>query len=106
MIAFFVGMGAIAWALDAHPYVALGVIGLLVLIVGFFLIGTWRFADKHPDQAAMGDSVWLKFREFQMGTKSQPILVPLPAQSDPVAPSFFKVDQPNLSHQDDLDGDG
>lgn len=85
-ITFCGAAGGIAWALSHDPYFALGAIAITGAVVAFFLHGTWKFADKHPDQAALGGAWWYKFREIQMAAKGQPELPPSPSISDPTKP--------------------
>ena len=73
VIAFFVAVGGICWALSNSALIALGVVAILAVVLAVFLVGTWTFADKHPDQAALGGSWWLKYREMQMAAEAKTI---------------------------------
>ena len=87
----------IAWALAQSPSYALAIMGTLALIVLAFLIGTWLFANRNPDQAAMGGSEWRRFRESQLAAKNQPQLPPAPSITDPLQappPSVPLLDAP------------
>jgi hypothetical protein len=88
VIAFCTAAGGISWALSHDPYLALGVVAVAALVVVYFLKGTWTFADKHPDQAAIGGSWWFKFREAQFAArKGVPELPLAPSVSDPSRPT-------------------
>lgn len=87
VVIVFCGMaGAIALALSHAPFFALVAIAMLVGVVVFFLWGTWRFADRHPDQTALGGAYWYRLREMQLGQKGQPGLPPSPQITDPDRP--------------------
>jgi hypothetical protein len=64
-IAFFVCAAGIGAAFRSEPPMALGAIGLLIIPYLVYIVGTWRFADKHPDRAMLGDSEWLRHQELQ-----------------------------------------
>lgn len=85
-IAFFAVVGGVSWALSASPGYALGIAAISAAVAVYFLTGTWRFADKHPDQAALGGASWLKLREFQFAAKGAPQLPSSPPISDPAQP--------------------
>jgi amino acid transporter len=85
-IAFCVAAAGISWALSRDPYLALAVVGVMAFVGLVYFVGTWIFADKHPDQAALGGSWWLKFRELQIEAKGQPDLQVLPPSTDPLQP--------------------
>src|SRR5712691_5321175 len=82
-IAFCAAVGGISWALSKDPYLALAIVTVMAVVGIVFLFGTWRFADKHPDQAALGGSSWLKFRQMQLEAKGQPEMTALPSTTDP-----------------------
>src|SRR5215471_2381515 len=69
ILAICTASGIVAWALSEHPNVAFRIVALLSGLVVLFLVGTWWFAHRHPDQAAMGGSEWRRFRELQMGAR-------------------------------------
>lgn len=79
-------VGGIAWALSHEPFLAIAAMALICTVVIVFLFGTWKFADKHPDQAALGGAYWYKFREMQIGQKGQLSLPDAPQTSDPDRP--------------------
>lgn len=85
-IAFCAAIGGISWALSKDPYLALAVVVIVAIVGVIYLLGTWRFADKHPDQAALGGTSWLRLRELQIEAKDQPQLVPQPPSTDPRQP--------------------
>jgi hypothetical protein len=85
-LALCAAAGVVAWGLNRTPSFAVAVMGILAVALVIFLLGTWRFADRHPDQAALGGSSWLKFRQLQMEAKGAPDLVPLPSTTDPKKP--------------------
>jgi len=84
MLGIFAAAVGIAWALSSVPLYALGVIGILALLVIVFLLGSWRFADLNPDQAAMGGSEWRRFREAQLAAKHHKDVPALPPTTDPL----------------------
>jgi hypothetical protein len=71
VVAAGVSITGIAWALSAAPSYGAVVIAMFLLVVVIFLLGTWRFADKHPDQAALGGTSWLKLRQLQLRIESK-----------------------------------
>jgi hypothetical protein len=99
-LALCAAAGVIAWGLNGAPAFALALIGILAVILVIFLLGTWRFADRHPDQAALGGSSWLKFRQLQMEAKDTPEIPPLPPTTDPKKP-LPPTDPKLLSPPDD-----
>ncbi|MGB7077062.1 MAG: hypothetical protein WBD53_07725 [Xanthobacteraceae bacterium] len=94
--------GVVAWGLSGAPLFAIAAVGILAVVLVVFLMGTWRFADRHPDQAALGGSSWLKFRQLQMEAKDAPELVPLPPTTDPKQP-LPSLPQTNLLSAPDDD---
>jgi hypothetical protein len=88
-----VAIGGICWALSHTPEYALGVAAIVAVLLVIFLLGTWFFANKHPDQAAMGGSEWRRFREAQIASKHHLDLPALPPISDPLKVS---TDDPKL----------
>lgn len=83
VVAAFIAIATAAWALAAHPIIAVCVIGCVLVLAVLYLLGTWRFADKHPDLAALGGTEYLKYRQLEMGTKEIPSI---PAAENVVAP--------------------
>jgi hypothetical protein len=98
MLAVIAGAVAICFALADHAYFAFAVIILLIVLVVLYLLGTWHFAGKHPDQAAMGDTVWLKYRQFEAERKNAGSVTSLPPQSDP------QKQLPNIIDHDQISG--
>jgi hypothetical protein len=89
VITFCAAAGGVAWALSKDPYLALAVVGIMAAVVVTFFLGTWRFADKHPDQAALGGTSYLRLRELQgrlLEAKGQPEIPTLPSTTDPLKP--------------------
>jgi len=84
-VAACAAIGGVCWALSRDPWFALGAAAILAVVVIFFFLGTWRFADKHPDQAALGGTYWLRFRELEIEAKGRPASQPiLPSTTDPL----------------------
>ena len=77
----------ITWALSATPAYGVTIVAMFLLVVVIFLMGTWRFADKHPDQAALGGTSWIKLREMQMRIEAKGMtLEALPSAANPELP--------------------
>jgi hypothetical protein len=86
-IAFCIASGGVAWALSKEPIFAVLMAAIMALLGMVFFLGTWRFADKHPDQAALGGSWWYKLRALQMEeAKGQPPIPTLSSSTDPLKP--------------------
>ncbi len=68
----------LVWALNAHPWFAVG--SCVAVWGGFlwYLRGTYKFADEHPDLAMLGDSEWLRYAEAQLAAKGVSELPPAP----------------------------
>ena len=97
-IAFCVAVGGVAWALSREGNLVLAVVAMMLAALIIFLIGTWLFANRNPDQAALGGSWWYKFRELQMDeAKGHPKLPTLPSTTDPrrPAPQLKQLDAPD-----------
>lgn len=86
ILAVCAAASAIAWGLSGSPGHALGVIAILAGLACFYFLGTWIFAHRHPDQAAMGGSEWRRFREAQFASKHQPEIPLSPGIPDPSRP--------------------
>jgi hypothetical protein len=63
---------------------ALAAIALVGGIYLVYLFTTHRFADKHPDLAALGDSEWLAWAQGQIAAKNMPVIPTTPGIIDPV----------------------
>jgi len=86
IISVCVVIGGIAWAMRDAPLYAIFMALIIAAILLVFLIGTWRFAKGFPDQAVMGGSEWVRFREAQfsqIASKNNINLTALPAMSEP-----------------------
>jgi hypothetical protein len=92
-------IGGISWALSHEPLYAVVMAIVLAVILIVFLFGTWHFARSAPDQAVMGGSDWIRFREAQMSSKFNPTLPNLLAMEDP-SPAEFEdsrlLDKPEI----------
>jgi len=95
MIALCAAVGAIAWALPGNPQL-LAIVAVIAGVFVVFLLGTWLFAHFHPDQAAVGGSEWIKFREMQMGSKF-PLSInpPTTDPEKPLAPPPTLIERPD-----------
>lgn len=62
-----------AWALSPYPWLAVVAMLSLVGLAIFYMQGTWRFADRHPDLALLGGAQLLKLRQMEMGAKEIPM---------------------------------
>ena len=71
VVAAGVSITGIAWALSTAPSYGVAITAMFLIVVVIFLLGTWRFADRHPDQAALGGTSWLKLRQMQMRIQSK-----------------------------------
>jgi hypothetical protein len=76
----------IIWALSADTIIAIYAIGIFAVVTVIYFMGTWIFAERNPDQAAMGGSEWRRFRQAQLASKNQPQIPDLPSTSDPLKP--------------------
>jgi hypothetical protein len=86
ILALWVAAAPIIWALSPNPLIAIGAIAIFALVTIIYFIGTWRFAERNPDQAAMGGSEWRRFRQAQLASKSQPDIPDLPSMPNPLKP--------------------
>lgn len=80
MCAGLLAIGIAAFALRGSPPMAIAVIVIIGLLLAWYLHGTWKFADKHPELALLGGAELLKWREMDMGAKN----VTLPSNADNV----------------------
>jgi hypothetical protein len=63
-IAFFGAFVAVVVALRNTPIFAIAAVCVLLVAYVIYLLGTYLFADKHPDRAMLGDSEWLQFQQM------------------------------------------
>jgi len=89
VVAVGASVAAIVTALANFPVHAVVVVAMLLLVVVIFLLGTWRFADKHPDLAALGGSSWAKYQTQmkRIEAKGLPQVQILPSSSNPELPA-------------------
>jgi len=85
IVAALIAVAATSWALSAHPILAASIDGGIFIVLIIYLFGTWRFADKHPDLAALGGSEYLRYRQLEMGTKEAPQIPAAPNVRPPPA---------------------
>ncbi|WP_341899240.1 hypothetical protein [Ferrovibrio terrae] len=75
-------VAAIAWGLRDNPLLALGVSALLIGTYLFYLLGTWIFAERNPEQAMLGGSEFLQalqLKQSAKGVSEIPVLPPVEA---------------------------
>ncbi len=82
VIAAIIVIGIVALTLANNTAVCIDVVLVLGGIVAYYLNGTWKFADKHPDAAAIGGTAWPK------PAATPPVK---PATSAPAAPNATKT---------------
>lgn len=88
-------VGVVGWSLRDTPAAALTAIALLCVVFLIYLIGTWRFADKHPDRAMLGDSEWLRWWEQERtGLRGLPNAPNTPTVTDPSNPDLIAPSGP------------
>jgi hypothetical protein len=83
-LGFCAAAAAVAFALSGSPFIALGGIGILAATVLAHNFGTWRFASRHPDLAAAGDTEYRRLRELQMGAQGFSSVPEITPVSDPL----------------------
>ena len=86
IIALCAAGGAVGLALSGTPAIALQIISVISGVVVVFMLGTWWFAHKHPDLAAMGGADFRKVREIQMAAQGHPRVPLMPGVADPHNP--------------------
>jgi hypothetical protein len=59
----------IVWALNKNPGYAFASLIALIFVYLLYLFGTYKFADKNPETAMLGDSEWLQLKNKQMAAK-------------------------------------
>jgi hypothetical protein len=72
-------IGALALILERNTAVAINAIIAVAAVAAFYLHGTWKFADKHPDAAALAGTSWPK-------AEPKPQAAPAP-KVEPVQPA-------------------
>ena len=60
VIVAIVVIGALALILEKNTAVAINGIIAVAAVTAYYLKGTWQFADKHPDAAALAGTSWPK----------------------------------------------
>jgi hypothetical protein len=68
-------IAAEVYFLRSVPWAMAVAVGATVFVVTVYLVGTWRFADKHPDLALMGGSELLQLRQLQIGAQFKDLVV-------------------------------
>jgi hypothetical protein len=86
IVALWAAAVPILYALSSVPLIAISAVAIFAVVTIIYLIGTWRFAERNPDQAAMGGSEWRRFRQTQLASKNQPEIPDLPSMPDPLKP--------------------
>jgi len=66
-------IGVLALVLERNTAVAIDGIVAVAAVAAYYLNGTWKFADKHPDAAALAGTSWPKAE-----AKVQPAIAPAP----------------------------
>ncbi len=66
-------IGVLALILERNTAVAIDGIVAVAAVAAYYLNGTWKFADKHPDAAALAGTSWPKAE-----VKAQPVAAPVP----------------------------
>jgi len=64
-------IGVLALILERNTAVAINGIVAVAVVTAYYLHGTWKFADKHPDAAALAGTSWPKAE-----VKPQPVAAP------------------------------
>ena len=85
MIAFFVCAAGAFAALQSNPLLAIAAVFLLLVALLVYLIGSWRFADKHPHSTALGGSEFLRMQELGYAALGYPIIPASQPTTDPRA---------------------
>ena len=65
VIVAIVVIGALALILEKNTAVAINGIIAVAAVAAYYLKGTWQFADKHPDAAALAGTSWPKAEACQ-----------------------------------------
>jgi len=71
-LALMAAIVAVCYALKGPAL--FGVIAILVGVFALYLIGTWWFADLHPDLALMGGAEFLQYHKMQMAAQHPEIM--------------------------------
>lgn len=94
-------IGVLAIILERNT--ALGIDGIVAVaaVAAYYLNGTWKFADKHPDAAALAGTSWPKAEAkaqpaIAPGPKVEPVQVePLPVHDEEPVPVAAPLPQIN-----------
>ena len=85
VLASVVAIGVLALILERDTPVAINAIIAIAGVTAYYLNGTWKFADKHPDAAALAGTSWPK---AEAKSPSQP------AQPPKVEPATMRAGNP------------
>jgi hypothetical protein len=86
VIVAIVVIGALALILEKNTAVAINGIIAVAAVAAYYLKGTWQFADKHPDAAALAGTSWPKAEpKAQPAQPSKVEPTPMHAEEPPVA---------------------
>lgn len=76
-------IGALALILERNTAVAINGIIAVAAVAAYYLKGTWQFAEKHPDAAALAGTSWPKAESK-----------PQPAQAPKIEPAPTRAEEP------------
>jgi len=86
IVALWAAAVPILWALSPDHLSQLCALAIFAFMTVFYLLGTWRFAERNPDQAVMGGSEFRRFRQSQLASKGRPHIPNLSSMPDPLKP--------------------
>ena len=89
VIVAIVVIGALALILEKNTAVAINGIIAVAAVAVYYLKGTWQFADRHPDAAALAGTSWPKAEV----AKAQPT-TPSPSK---VEPAPMRAEEPPVT---------
>lgn len=77
-------IGALALILEKNTAVAINGIIAVAAVTAYYLKGTWDFAEKHPDAAALAGTSWPKAEttKAQPATPQPPKVGPAPMRAE------------------------
>jgi hypothetical protein len=75
IVASVFATAAEAYFLHDQPAVMFGAMGMTLIVVLVYLVGTWRFAERHPDLALMGGAELLQLRRMEMAARYPEIIL-------------------------------
>jgi hypothetical protein len=77
-------IGALALILERNTAVAINGIIAVAAIAAYYLKGTWEFAEKHPDAAALAGTSWPRAEPIktQPATPQPPKVEPAPMHTE------------------------